>query len=759
VVKAYPKTVINLTETQRTICTNDSITLVSPLAVAPNILSYRWYLGSVDAASPQGALNQPWTVKTAGNYILHATDLNGCTATATFTLKVNKIPIFDLGNDRSTCEGIPVTLGISNSYVLYQWTNLDNPSQMIPNTQKVDVTTAGVYHLQAWLPTGCTNTDSVRLNVNPNPNIGLTLDKDSICTGENFTLSITNPTGLVAFEWSTNQQGVSSIVVTQPGSYSVKVYDANNCTDDTIIVLNAYKPVLTKLDDLSICADQTATLPSFTKIPTYQWYYQTVDAASLVGDENNPPVVNTAGSYLFRGVDINGCSVAEDLTLTVNALPIVNLGSDKTKCYGDTVSFVSKKDYVKYVWNGTDLGNQHYMTIQSVGNQLFTLEVTDKNGCTATDTIDLTVNSIPSIDVGNDILVCPGTVSTLTATTSASTILWSNGETTPTINVGHGLFRARVTDSNGCQNIDSVRVRWRQSPEPSLGPNIVSCPLERVILDPGDYQSYRWQNGSTERTIEAELADTVNMVTVADEFGCQGWDTKMVYHLPLPTYQLSGDTVMCANTDLTLDAGSEYPYFLWDNGSTNQQRIVNEAGNYWVKVSDGCVWARDTISISFLPMPIISMLDTIVYAQITIQAEGGTKPYLYSLNEGKLQSNNTFRYLQNGLYEVLVQDANGCEAIDTVEINSLLDIEIPGYLTPNGDGYNDTWQIKGIERFPDAEIYIFDRYGKQLAKLKGDSPGWDGRYMGRPMPSDDYWYVIHLVHLKKTIKGNLTLKR
>lgn len=85
---------------------------------------------------------------------------------------------------------------------------------------------------------------------------------------------------------------------------------------------------------------------------------------------------------------------------------------------------------------------------------------------------------------------------------------------------------------------------------------------------------------------------------------------------------------------------------------------------------------------------------------------------------------------------------------------------IPNFFTPNKDGYNDSWIVDGLqERFPDANIIIYDRYNRQIIRLKGDGDGWDGTYLGKDMPSDDYWFVINLVHVNKTLKGNITLKR
>jgi len=82
----------------------------------------------------------------------------------------------------------------------------------------------------------------------------------------------------------------------------------------------------------------------------------------------------------------------------------------------------------------------------------------------------------------------------------------------------------------------------------------------------------------------------------------------------------------------------------------------------------------------------------------------------------------------------------------------------PKFLTPNGDGYNDTWQLDGINFQPATLIYIYDRFGKLLVKLDPTSDGWDGRYRGRMMPDGDYWFNVKLED-GRLFKGHFSLLR
>ena len=90
-------------------------------------------------------------------------------------------------------------------------------------------------------------------------------------------------------------------------------------------------------------------------------------------------------------------------------------------------------------------------------------------------------------------------------------------------------------------------------------------------------------------------------------------------------------------------------------------------------------------------------------------------------------------------------------------------MDYPLFFTPNGDGYNDTWNIVGIAMQPNAKIYIFDRYGKLLKQLSPIGTGWDGTFNGELVPTSDYWFTVEYNEPKtgasKQFKAHFTLKR
>ena len=130
--------------------------------------------------------------------------------------------------------------------------------------------------------------------------------------------------------------------------------------------------------------------------------------------------------------------------------------------------------------------------------------------------------------------------------------------------------------------------------------------------------------------------------------------------------------------------------------------------------------------------------------------------YEYSLDGVNYQASNLFTNLEAGVYVVYVRDLNGCgEVIKEVSL-----LGIPNYFTPNGDGFNETWNIKGVTSYYNSNslISIYDRYGKLIKQISPMENGWDGTYNGVALASTDYWYVIKLED-GRILKGHFSLKR
>ncbi|MFD0994251.1 T9SS type B sorting domain-containing protein, partial [Tenacibaculum geojense] len=210
--------------------------------------------------------------------------------------------------------------------------------------------------------------------------------------------------------------------------------------------------------------------------------------------------------------------------------------------------------------------------------------------------------------------------------------------------------------------------------------------------------------------------------------------------------------------------------------SNTDNLTVNQGGFYHVTATNtttNCERTRTIIVeesiIATITEEDITVVDDTNNNSITINNDDnnlGIGSYEFALQneEGfivqNFQDEPYFDGLEGGIYTVLVRDKNGC---GTAQIQVSV-IEFPKFFTPNNDGYNDTWTVKGVNQdfYPQTMINIFDRHGKVLASFPVNSQGWDGLYNGSPLPSNDYWYDIQLIDNNgnlRTRKGHFSLLR
>jgi gliding motility-associated-like protein len=216
---------------------------------------------------------------------------------------------------------------------------------------------------------------------------------------------------------------------------------------------------------------------------------------------------------------------------------------------------------------------------------------------------------------------------------------------------------------------------------------------------------------------------------------------------------------ICDGFSANLTVSPSYSSYLWNTGGATNSITVSTGGNYSVIVSDvnGCTKTKKFI------VP-VSGIATITDASIkdftgvnnsVLLQFIGKGVYEFSLDGFSYQDNPLFVGVSPGKYFATARDKNGC-GISNPYLVYVLDY--PRFFTPNGDGINDEWRIKNIELFPNAIINIFDRYGKLIKELNIANYSWNGKYTGRELPSDDYWFHLNFDG-NKIIKGHFSLKR
>ena len=255
--------------------------------------------------------------------------------------------------------------------------------------------------------------------------------------------------------------------------------------------------------------------------------------------------------------------------------------------------------------------------------------------------------------------------------------------------------------------------------------------------------------------------------------GCYGTGNFEIIVESSPKINILENIILCeglTNPAIQLNAGISAPTrtsdftYLWSTGETTPTISINKEGEYNVTVKNksGCTTTRKCIvTLSYLAKinniivhdlqqtnQVIIELDNPSDYNYMIQYENGT--------ETSFQTSTLFENVPGGFHELIVQNNNGCG--QTKKAFAVLNA--PKFFTPNGDGYNDYWNLKGINSsiYENAIIYIFDRYGKLLKQLSPSSLGWDGTFLKEPLPAADYWFTIKLEDGREA-KSHFSLKR
>jgi gliding motility-associated-like protein len=277
-----------------------------------------------------------------------------------------------------------------------------------------------------------------------------------------------------------------------------------------------------------------------------------------------------------------------------------------------------------------------------------------------------------------------------------------------------------------------IKVNWYDAPS---GGNL-------LLADSRTYQPT--MNGTyyaeAETTVAGCISDTRTPVSI------------FFYQLP----EVEDETVaFCENSQTVLNAnyaGTDTVTYEWNTGETTPQITVDTQGAYTVGVtnSDGCTNVK-TITLEQVDAPIISNITSDEYSILVSTTFSGD--FEYSLNGTNYQDSPEFENTQSGRYTIYVREKNGCGEVSMQYTHFV----IPKFFTPNGDNFNDTFDLTGIENYDSSQVNIFDRYGKLLKNSNNTPFSWDGTFNNRALPSGDYWYMIQIED--SLFKGHFSLKR
>ncbi|MEO8149378.1 MAG: hypothetical protein ABI723_17160, partial [Bacteroidia bacterium] len=341
-------------------------------------------------------------------------------------------------------------------------------------------------------------------------------------------------------------------------TYSENLIDFN-AIGDSVVIFRCQNLATVATNQQTYCNGDLMSASVYLLYPAQPSWY--IDSLFI----SNNPIISTdtlsIGPHQLNLTVTNAyCNLEFISSIDVNSLPVINLGNDTTSC--DRLVLNSGVNNASYLWSNGKSTKK--ITAHSSGN--YSVLVTDTNGCSNADTINVVINPLPFVQLGNDTSTCNIPI-TLDAGTGNVSYQWSNGTTTQTIIVSvTANYSVVVTDNNGCSNNDTVNVIVNPLPIVVLGNDTSTCNIP-ITLDAGvGNVSYQWSNGATTQTIIAS-ANANYSVIVIDGNGCSNNDTVNITVNPLPIVVLGNDTATC-NMPVTLDAGTGNVSYQWSNGET-----------------------------------------------------------------------------------------------------------------------------------------------------------------------------------------------
>jgi gliding motility-associated-like protein len=796
-IKSTAGTCIDIKPVVVTVNTSPVLTITNPAAVCssatvditvPAVTSGSTGGGTLSYwtnAAATTALVMPTAIAVAGTYYIKSTS-GTCTDIKSVVVSFNPLPTATISGTTGVCSGTGTNItfaGTPNITVTYTINTVTSQTIVLDATGKATVLTGNLTATTVYNLVSATNntilcsqaqTGSATVTINPGPTATATPTTQKICSGEQTGILLNSNVVNTTFSWIVvSQTGASgatagsgntiSQVLTATGTtlgtvtYSVTP-TANGCVGNPITVTIDVAPapkVTATPSSQSICSGDVTSFVLSSNLAgiTYDWnVVQTnVTGASAGSGTAISQTLTTIGDNAGQAVytitpKLNGCyGLPISVVIDVNPMPVASANpATETLCSGETTNIALTTTNVvgsTFTWTVSQTGVSG-ATAGSGANIAQKLTTTGPISGTVEYTITPSKNN------------CPGS--------SIKVIITVN----PTPEV---FGPANTTICSG------------ESPNISLSPNITGTTFAWTVVQTGvtgatdgignSINQILETSGLTQGSVIYRVTPTLN--------GCEGKSLDIkVFVNPLPVPELT-DGAICVdqasniafqtyklNTGLSNSTYNFEWYFegILIPGEVSSTHDAIEAGEYMVIATNkvtGCVSLPITANVTAsFPGQSIATTQTLAFADdatITVTVTGGNGTYEYRLDDGPFQLSNVFTNVSAGPHIVTVGDTNGCTNLT----EDVFIIGYPKFFTPNGDGYNDAWNLVGLSDQPEAKIYIFDRYGKLLKQISSAGEGWDGTYTGQLMPATDYWFTVDFMEesITKQFKAHFSLKR
>ncbi|PKA97060.1 putative repeat protein (TIGR01451 family)/gliding motility-associated-like protein [Flavobacteriaceae bacterium MAR_2009_75] len=691
----------------------------------------------------------------AGQYTLQITDALGCVANFTnaFDLVVPDPISASISNTDLVCEGDndasvtasvnPRNVTANYRYILNSYDDMAGSNLLVASASQTSNTfnnlTSGFYSISIFDDMDCEFETSIIEIVEPTEVKGQITTSQMMTCQNNAELLLTASGGTAPYMWSVDgvnfnimngSGGVNTHLFTNvtQGEYQYYVRDSFNCVS---VLTNSVKvnevEDLTATIDLSAArvachGDNTAVIHAHAAGGLGNYQYALFSDSGLI-NEVRPNQVNglftdlVIGDYFLR-VESGDCQfvstriqIAEPTPLVVSA-DINNVSCNGAEDGSIDIDVTGGAGTYQYAIspNLNQFFDENLFDELAPGD--YTIIVQDANGCfevieasiVEPEVLEVGATSTPEICVGEengtiDLTISGGTAPYSTRLATESTYIENR---TLFENLAGGDYIIYVQDAKGCEDNMFIRV--------DAGVNL------NALVEP--------------------------------VYGCNGNTPNNYINIILEDPSIEEEVLF--GIDTTDPSEMQLNPFFRDL----------PPGNHYVAISheNGCIATHNFIIDDYEPLQIAVTQTNI--NEITATVTGGKEEYTIYFGDVSNGADNTYFIKETDTYLVTVIDENGCEASASIFME-FIDIEIPNFFTPNGDGANDIWQPKNMEIFPDIYISIYDRYGRTVYTFKDNEDDWDGIYQNSNLPSGDYWYIIKLNGESDTREfvGHFTLYR
>jgi gliding motility-associated-like protein len=648
-------------------------------------------------------------------------------------------------------------------------------SNTAPAAQNVLGAVSGTTNSQPFVnfpPNGATNgADGLK-----DQNIKLyeiTTSNVTVCLNSAATLTVTTNTPLPNFFWYNSLTGPSQIgtgtafttsVFITAGTYTVYAGVCPGTYREPVVITVVATPTVAATS-ASICGTQTVILTG-SGATSYTW---------SSGPTTSTIAVSPTATTIYTVIgSVAGCTSQATSTVALQGLPSVTvIPSSTIICANQTITLNASGSSGTYSWS-TGAGNTSSIGIITSG--VYTTTLTNSCG-TAVYSVNIIEgpSSIPVLSASAN-TICAGGSVTLTAS-GTGTFAWSTTTVnTSSVTVGSsGIYAVTLTNACGSSN---ATIAVTNGPQPTItvvpSQSVFCTGQTATLVAMGSATSFTWVGGPTAPTFTTTFAG-IYTVNASSQCGNTSAQVTVTFQVSPDISLSSSRTFLCPGDTATLKGTnlSGGGAFSWSSSSnTANIEPILSGGIYTVSYINGCGAATATISVvqsTLIPNFVPSVTSGIVPLTVSFtNTSFNNMINQWTYGNGLLSNgiNGSSTYSLPGIYTVtlIIQNSEGCLAATTrtIEVVNVPFGIIPQLVSPNNDGKNETFEVKGIEQFTNSELQIFNRWGNKVYSMKNYDNSFDGtpnyKSISGKLPAGTYFFILSLGNSEnKTYNGYFQL--